>query len=363
VAGADLTADDEVGPGITPGAGVAVDEGERLGGGAGAGERGDEPLERLELPAPVERPLEVAGVAAAGHLLDHATDRLDRAPLAERRRALGALTVGPLGDRAGTRPAAGPEVVARAGGPSRLAEQLGLLRIVHRHVGATIAHAEEVDQDPGAVADPRRRAEWTVDPAAIALRGGGHHQAWRRLVGDDKEGMLPGPVHLDVERRAMLADQRQLGERRRELARRRVELDVGRGVKDPGRLVLGVAGPEVGEQPGPERLRLADVEDPAGRVEHSIGAGAVVGAPPVTVAERLEGGDAKGEGEGAHDRKDRTEKREARSEKVVTPSAARGRSLPSRSAPSPPARGDSQPGSSRFSLLASRLSLLCLAPP
>ena len=87
----------------------------------------------------------------------------------------------------------------------------------------------------------------------------------------------------------MLADQAQLAQEGGELARRIVPLDVVRRLEDP-RGLLVIVGAEVGEEPGADLPRLADVENAARGGQHAIDTGAVLGERPHPDAQPLEVG-------------------------------------------------------------------------
>ena len=61
------------------------------------------------------------------------------------------------------------------------------------------------------------------------------------------------------------------------MARWKIPSDVRGGLENPGRLVLGKLGVEVGEQPGFDPFGLPDVEHAAHRVDHFVDPGPVLG--------------------------------------------------------------------------------------
>ena len=77
--------------------------------------------------------------------------------------------------------------------------------------------------------------------------------------------------------RPVFPDFGQFGEVSGEFARGVVPGNVRRGLKDPGRLVLGELGVEVGKEPGFDPFGLPDVEHVAHGVDHLVDAGPVLG--------------------------------------------------------------------------------------
>src|SRR5207237_5598985 len=94
-----------------------------------------------------------------------------------------------------------------------------------------------------------------------------------RPAEEDVEVPLPARLAEHVEPRAEELDQFQLAEEGRELVLG-VLPDQGACVADdPPGLGVAAVGAEVAQQPGAEAVRLADVDDPAAGVEHSVDAG------------------------------------------------------------------------------------------
>jgi hypothetical protein len=78
-----------------------------------------------------------------------------------------------------------------------------------------------------------------------------------------------------IEVRPILANLSQLAEVRREFAGDVFPSDVTGGIKDSSGFILGVLSPEIAQKPRAQPLRLPDIEDAAGRIEHLVDPGPV----------------------------------------------------------------------------------------
>ena len=272
--------------------------------------RCEQPFQCLELLAPAQRALEIGGFRPRRHLVDDAIDRLQRPTLAEARRGLDAIAIGRLGDEPGAGAEARLEVVPRTRGPSWLSEEVALLGVVHRHVGAAIAEAEQVGQRPRRDHRARRRWQRPIGSSAKPVGSAGGHQPGSGLVGQHEEAISLRPVHRHVERRPVLADELEFRERRGEFTRGVVEHDVAGGVQDPGLLVVGILGAEIRQQPGAHGLCLAGIEYMAAGVDHAVGARPVLSQALDPESQGGQIGGREGEGEHEWKCKGRDERRE-----------------------------------------------------
>ena len=146
--------------------------------------------------------------------------------------------------------------------------------------------------------------ERTISPTAQLVGHRRRDQSRKGFVGDDQKGVLLVAIHRDVVRRAALANQFKLGEMRPELGMGVVELYITGGLENPRALVLGVARPEVGHQPGADLLGLADLDHLPAGIEHPICPRPVFRQTAHPKLERVEIGGSELQGEGGrHSRK------------------------------------------------------------
>ena len=195
---------DEVGAVVAEVAGVAVDEGEQVDGGAGAAGGGEEPLEALEAVAPVGGALEALLAGGLGHGGDDAGEGLEGAALEEGLGEVDARAVVAFRDEAGAGAEAGADLVADAGGGAGGVEEVLLRGEDHRDLVAAVAEAEEVVEGAERVERAAQGGEGTVGAAVVGVDGAAGVELRGGAAAHLDEHAAAGAVHRDVERRAVL---------------------------------------------------------------------------------------------------------------------------------------------------------------
>ena len=216
----------------------------------------EHPLERPDVVAQPGGPLEVELGGGALHLLGQAGHEPAGLTGHEVAEVLGDLAVARGVDPADARGAALVDVAEQAG-PADLAGPL-------EHPGGAGAHREDPQREVEGLADrPGVRVGAEV-PGALAL-GAAHDLGPRVLLAQGHREVRVGLVVavLDVEPRVELLDPRVLELERLDLGADDGPLDAGPGAHHGrGAVVQGGDVLEVGGQPLPQVLGLADVDDP-----------------------------------------------------------------------------------------------------
>src|SRR4029079_1695009 len=179
-------------------------------------------------------------------------------------------------DQAGTGAAAEAELVPHAGCLPRLLEEIALTGKDNRRGAGAIARSQEIVDRPPRSSHSRHGLERPVAADVLPGYAAAAVNPGRRAARDLDQGRAAGPVPLVIEVGTQLPDLAQLSEEGGEFAGHVVPADLTCGVEDSGRLVVGVTGSEIGEQPGAEPLGFADVQHAAGGVHHLIDAGPVL---------------------------------------------------------------------------------------
>src|SRR5690606_32882373 len=182
---------------------------------------------------------------------------------------------------------AAAELAAQAAGLVVSIEQFDLVGEADGDGGRAVAQFEQVGQFAQRLAYALPAAERAEVDASFVCDLPDEHELGRGPGRDAHEAVRAVPLVLDVVDRPPALDLLELAQHCGELAGRVVPRDRVRVRHDLGRL-LAALGTEVGEQPRAHAHGLPDVQHLAGRPEHAVHAGPVLGARAHVFAQLLQ---------------------------------------------------------------------------
>ncbi len=180
----------------------------------------------------------------------------------------------------------------------RRAEEIALFTVGHGHGEGAISEAEEVIQHTNGLLRAGRTADRTVK-AGILRSGARTDEELGSSASCGLDEDRPAlAVHLHVEHRPKPVNLPQLFQVSGELRWHVLPLDVSGRVDDAGGLVLRIPRAEVGEEPGPNIFRLADIDHAVPPTHHPVDPGSLLGEVRHTAPEPIEIGLGWDEGSG-----------------------------------------------------------------